>query len=68
MKVIDALFIIAAILANNLWLCIVVLIVLILVVFLKSEIVPTYIKEKEETKRFEMSLGKKVQKKDHKIF
>lgn len=54
------------ILTNN-WLgFVLVLIVTVLVVFIKSDILPTLIIQKEKTKRHGQSLRKKEQKKHHK--
>ncbi|EGQ4314187.1 hypothetical protein DQ292_09920 [Staphylococcus pseudintermedius] len=70
MKVISLLLLFAAILANNWLLCIVILATLVLIVFIQSGIVQTYIEQTEKTKRRKMSLENKTKKakKDHKIF
>ncbi len=59
---ISLLLLFAAILANNWLLCIVILATLTLIVFIQSGIVQTYIEQKEETKRYEMSLKNKTKK------
>ncbi|WP_049336690.1 hypothetical protein [Staphylococcus hominis] len=59
-------FAIAAILANNWLLFVIVLMVFILIALFRSDIIQTYISEKEKTKRYELSLRKKEQKKDRK--
>lgn len=59
-------FAIAAILANNWLLFVIVLMVFILTALFRSDIIQTYISEKEKTKRYELSLRKKEQKRDRK--
>lgn len=58
----DLAFFAFAILVDNWFLCIAILVALILLAFIKSGIVQVYIMQKEETRRHELSLEYEAKK------